>query len=338
MKTTHKIISLTAAVLAVGASFTIMPSVRAETLTFNDASASSAAAAMNQRYGVTIVFRGSIDTSRPVSFSVDNPDTPDGRLQAVSSLASALGLDFQKVFVVSKADLGVAPSKVKLDSDGPIVFTSTHVSARQAIQSIAAVDNALTQISSSVDGDVTLPGTHMSITDAATVISKQTGTQWKAYYGLFQRGNEPQRFSGAVIDRTNGGQPITELPLLTYRNTISVPAQLHSGQDAVVGPFAAISSDPTVASVPNTNFGGFVPDTSGFGYGDPYGYTNPYGYTAPDGSIATPGAVYTPGAGVAPVVPGVNAPPANTGAGTTTVLPSFPYMGSVGGDTTVGGY
>ena len=334
MKTIHKITSLSAAVLAAGASLFFLPSVHADTLTFTDASASSVAAAMSKRYGVTIVFRGSVNTSLPVTFSVDNPDTPDGRLQAISSLASALDLDFQKVYVVSKIDPGTTVPEVKIDSSGPIVFTSTRVPAREAIQTVAAVDNALTQISGAVEGDVILPGTHMSASDAAVVIAKQTKTQWKAYYGLFRRGDAPDRLSGTVIGRTNGGQPIKELPLLTYRNTTPVTVPLHSAQDAVVGPLAVPSSIPSVGSVPNTNFG-FAPDDGfgGYGYGDPYGYTNPYGpygYTAPNGTVAVPGAVVTPGAGVAPAVPGVNAPP--------TILPGFPYMGNVGGQATVGGY
>ena len=311
MKTIRKMTMMTA-VLAAGASLAFLPSVHADTLTFTDTPASSAAAAMSKRYGVTIVFRGSVNTGRPVTFSVDNPDTPDGRLQAISSLASALDLDFQKVYVVSKIDPGTTVPQVPLDSSGPIVFTSTHVPAREAIQTVAAVDNALTQISSLVTGDVVLPGTHMSATDAATVIAKQTGTQWKAYYGLFRHGDAPERLTGAIIGRTNGGQPITELPLLTYRNTISVPAPLHSAQDSVVGPLSLPSAYPSVGSVPNTNFG-FAPDAGlGYGYGDPYGYTNPYGpygYVAPNGTVAAPGAVVTPGTGVAPAVPGMNAPP-----------------------------
>ena len=343
MKTTRKNIKRKifglAAAFAVGASITFLPSVHADTLTFTDASAGSAAAALSRRLGVGVVFRGSVNTSRPVTFSVDNPNTPDGRLQAVSSLASALGLDFQKVYVVSKIAPGATVPQVKLDSNGPIVFSSTHISAREAIQTVAAVDNAVTQINSAVTGYVNLPGTRMSATDAAAVIAKQTGTQWRAYYGLFPRGSAPQRLSGTIIGRTNAGQPITELPLVTYRNTISTPAPLHDAQTAVVGPLAGPSADPSVASVPNTNFG-FALDDGLSGFGDPYGYANPYGpygYAAPGGGVAYPGAVYTPGAGVAPVVPGANAPGVNAAAGPTgtTILPGYPFTNS---QTTTGGY
>ena len=141
-----------------------------------------------------------------------------------------------------------------------------------------------------------------------------------------------------MLDRTADGQPITVQPLLSYRSAAPVTVPLHSGQEAVVGPFALPGTNPDVSSVANTNFG----FADGFGLGDPYGYASPYGpygYAGPDGSFATPGAVYTPGVGVSPAVPGVNAPPTNTAAGSSgqAILPGFPYSGSVG-STPVGGY
>ncbi len=266
-----------------------------------------------------------------MTFSVDDPDSPGGRLQAVSNLATALDADFQKVYVVSKADAGAAIPPVPLDSNGPVVFRSTHVPVRQAIQTVAAVDSATTQISGAVTGSITFPSASLSASAAAAFIAKQTGTEWKAYYGLFKRGEAPSRLNGVVLDRTADGQPITVQPLLSYRSSAPVTVPLHTGQDAVVGPFSPLSTAPNVATVGDANFG----FADGFGFGDPYGYANsfsPYGYAGPDGSFATPGAVYTPGVGVSPAVPGVNAPPANAAAGTNgqAILPGFPYTGSVG--------
>ena len=332
MNTKRRIIGITAAVLAAGASWASLPPVHADTLTFTNAPASEAAAAIGKRLGVTIVFRGSVSKSLPVTFSVDNPDSPGGRLEAVSDLATALDADFQKVYVVSKVDPGAAIPAVPLDSNGPVVFRSTLVPARQAIQAVAAVDSAVTQISSSVDGSITFSSTTLSASEAAAAIAKQTGTEWKAYYGLFKRGEAPARLNGIVVDRTADGQPITVQPLLSYRSSAPVMVPLHSGRDAVVGSFALPGTNPDVASVANTNFG----FADGFGLGDPYGYASPYGpygYAGPDGSFATPGA------GVSPVVPGANAPPANatSGSGGQAILPGFPYTGSVG-STPVGGY
>lgn len=304
---------------------------QADTLTFTNSSPRSAAAEMSRRYGVTIVFKSIVNAGTPVTFSVDNPDTPEGRLQAISNLANATGMDFQKVYVVSKVSAGTTIPEVKIDSDGPIVFTSTTLPARDAIQTVAAVDNALVQISDAVSGDVTLPDTHLNAMAAAAVIAKQTGTVWKAYYGLYRRGETPPRFAGTVLDRTADGQPILQLPLLTYRNPTSHTVPLNSGANAVVGPIAPLSNGPDVLTVQDTSLSVY-PDL-GFG---PYGYNpygngyNPYanggfGYLAPDGSVAAPGMVYTPGAGATPVVPGVNAPGVNAATGpngTTVLLPN----------------
>lgn len=302
MKTNH---TLTAAVLAAGLSLAFLPAAHAQdtTLTFTNASARNAAAVMSKRFGVTIVFRGSINPSQPVTFSVDNPDTDGGRLQAISSLATALNVDFQKVYVVSKADTSAAVPLVPLDSNGPIVFSSAHVPVRDAIQTVAAVDNAITQINSAITGDVTLPSTRLTASEAAAAIAKQTRTEWKAYYGMYKRGEEPARFGGMMIGETNNGQAITVQPLLTYRSAAPVTVPVYGQQNAVGGPLGTLSGTEGIATVPNASlgidpnagFGGF-----GYGYGDPYGYTNPYGaygYAPPTGSPAMPGTVYAPGAG-----------------------------------------
>ena len=157
---------------------------------------------------------------------------------------------------------------------------------------------------------------------------------------MFKRGQEPARLDGTVLDRTNGGQAITELPLLTYRPTISTPAQITSvPTGAVYG--TADGSGPNVDTVPNDgavtypDFGAFGNTSGGYNpygynpysYGNPYGYMNPYaspyGYALPNGTYAAPGSVYTPGQGVAPAVPGVNAPTGIVSPGTSvTTVPN----------------
>jgi len=320
--------------------------VRADTLSFTNTPASNAVAEMNRRLGITLVFRGGVSANQPVTFSVDNPDTPDGRLQAVSSLANALGLDFQKVFVINKIDSGAAVPDVKIDSDAPIIFPSEKMPVREAIQTVAAVDNALTQISGAVTGDVVFPSRRVRAADAAALIAKQTQTGWKAYYGLFRRGQGPQRLEGTVLDHTNGGQAITELPLLTYRNTISTPAPLVTAPAGAPLQTASIAA-PNVAVVPADNpyatspftdspYGSNPYSYSPYGYGN-YGYSPYGGYTLPPGAIY-PGYSYTPG-GSRPVGTGAGAtvaPVPNTNGG--TVLPDFPYAGRVPGQLMIGGY
>ena len=339
------------ALIAVGAALAV-PAL-AGTLSFTSMPATNAAAEISRRYGVSIVFRGTVNGNQPVTFTVDNADTPDGRLQAVNDLANALNLDFQKVYVVSKVDPGTKVPEVKIDNNDLVVFSSVRVPAREAIQTVAGVDSALTQIGKSVTGTVTLPRTRLTATEAAAIIARQTGTVWHAYYGLFPRGQEPARLKGEIIDRDASGQAITASPLLTFRvpATRRVPT---NGSAVQGGSTANVFQGPDVTTVPNTSaaaYPGF-----GYGYGGAYGYGNPYGfdpygysgfgYPAPNGGFAYPGSIYTPGAGVEPVLPGYNAPGYfDPGVGVTsvptvnnTILPDFPYSGGVGGQMTVGGY
>ena len=334
------------AVLLAGLSlFAVMPT-RAETISFSNTPASNVVAQLNRQLGITIVFRGAVGASQPVTFSVDDPTTPAGRLDAVSSLANALGLDFQKVFVVSKIDAGATVPEIKIDGNAPIVFPSEKMTAREAIQIVASVDSAVTQISGAVTGDVVFPSRRMRAIDAAALIAKQTQTGWKAYYGLFKRGQGPQRLEGMILDHTNGGQAITELPLLTYRNTISRPVPTESA-GLKPAPNSLPSAGPNVTVVPSNNPLPAQP----YGY-SPYGF-NPYGYSPyGDNGYGNYGGYggYSPYGGYGgypgqngPIYPGYNyAPtgngPVGTGSGptVTSVMPDFPYYD--GSQNMIGGY
>ena len=339
METKRIFTRLSLAALVAGLFSFCAASGRAEDLTFNNTPAGNIVSQMSKQYGVTVVFRSPVNVNTPVSFTVQDADTPAGRLEAISDLADALGLDFQKVYVVSKTDAGASVPDVKVDSNGYVVFSSTKVPVREAIQTVVSVDAAIAQVSGAVTGDVILPERRMSVSAAANLIAKQTGTGWKTYYGMFKRGQEPSRLDGSVVDRTNGGQAITELPLVTFRNAISTPAPLSTvitnepvgsgsapGVDVTTVPndgavtypdFGAFGGSPYADSA----YGGYNP----YGYGSPYGYVNPYaspyGYVTPNGGYAAPGYVVTPGVGVAPAVPGVNAPTGVVapGVGVTTV-------------------
>ena len=334
---------------AAGAGLFLATSVRADTLTFTTTPASNAVAAMSRRYGVSIVFRSAVNSSTPVTFSVDNADTPDGRVQAMNDLGNALGLDFQKVYIVSKADPGTSVPEVKIDNDGPIVFTATKVPAREAIQTVAGVDGALTQISGSVKGSVVFPSRRTTAQAAAATVAKQTGTVWRAYYGFFKRGQEPARLKGEMVDRDINGNPVMALPLVTFRNQTARPVPTTALTPADGGT-PTPEGTPSVTTVPDSGAGfGFSPygfdygNPYGYGYGNPYGYGG-FGYPAPDGGVAYPGFNYSPGFGVEPTMPGMNAPglfPPGSGVtsvptGGVSILPDFPITG--GGPVVIGGY
>lgn len=272
--------------------------VRADTLNLSNVSAATAATQMSKRYGISVVYRGPV-TGRLVTLSAENPDTPAGRIQAVNDLANSLGMDFQKVYVVSKVDAGVAVPDVAVDTNAPVVFPALKTSAREAIKLVAGVDGADAQISDAITGDVTFPTRRMTVSKAAALIAAQTGTVWKAYYGLFRPGEGPARLQGSVVGTTTGGQPITALPLITFRN-----------QPVAAVPAPATNA-PGTASYPLNGFSPYGYSAFGDGfdpYGGGYGQYNGLGYAAPNGGTAYPGYVYTPGAGVDPAVPGYNAP------------------------------
>ncbi len=286
---------------------------RADTLDLTNVSAKTAAAQMSKRYGISVVFR-SPATGRMVTFSADDPDKPAGRIQAVNGLANSLGMDFQKVFVVSKIDPGTAVPEVALDTDAPVVFPALKIPARDAINLVSGVDDALAQIGDNVTGDVTFPKREMTATAAAAVIAKQTGTVWKAYYGLFLPGQAPPHLQGTVVGN-NGGQPITVLPLITFRNKPALPKPAMAAPGGLGG---FLPTGPDVTTVPNTNgFSpyGYSPFGDGFNPYAGYGQYGGFGYSAPNGGTAYPGYVYTPGMGVDPAYPGYNAPDYNSFGG-----------------------
>lgn len=303
--------------------------VRADTLNLTNISAANAAAQMSKRYGISVVYRSSV-TGKLVTLSAEDPDTPAGRVQAVNDLANSLGMDFQKVFVVSKVDAGTAVPDVAVDTNAPVVFPALKTPARDAIKLVAGVDGAEAQVSDEITGDVTFPTRRMTVSKAAALIAKQTGTVWKAYYGLFKPGEGPARLQGSVVGSTTGGQPITVLPLITFRNLPVAPVSPILPDGTGTGP---LPTGPDVTTVPNTTaypVNGFSPyGYSPFGDGfNPYGgYSqyNGFGYSAPDGGTAYPGYVYTPGAGVDPAVPGYNAP-------------GYGYFGPGGDGTFYSGY
>ena len=166
---------------------------------------------------------------------------------------------------------------------------------------LQGVDGALTQISREIQGNVVFSSRRQTASSAAAAVAKQTGTVWHAYYGFYKRGEEPARLKGDVVDHDINGNPVTALPLVSFRNTISTPApisgvQIGGNTLALGGPSVTSVSDIGVPVVPD--FG------SPFGYGSPYGYDygNPYasngfGYTTPNGGVAFPGFDYTPGSG-----------------------------------------
>ncbi len=343
MQTAHTAQRTTVALLAAGVSLFLATSAQADPIIFNSTPASSVVSHLSRQYGVSIVFKSDVNFTQPVTFSVDDITAPGGRLQAVSRLANALGMNIHKVYVVSKIDPGTTVPSVKIDNNGPIEFSATKVPAQEAIQEIAEADGATAKISGLVEGSVIFPHRLMTASKAAAIVAKQTKTVWKAYYGFTHRPGYPMRYAAAPP----AAPPVEALPTPVPAETV---------------PAAPLPNAPTVTSVPNTDQSILptVPygygDTSyaygnAYGYNDPYGYGNAYssggfGYPAPNGGVAYPGNVYTVGGGVQQVVPGLNAPgffPPGATVTTisptnVTILPDTPFDGNYGGPVYSSGY
>lgn len=244
-------------------------------LGFTAAPAGDAAAQIEDKYGIHIVFKGKMDAQVPVTFSLADADAPGARLQAVNALANAASADFQKTYVVSKAPGGSTnvPSE-QIDSNAIVAFPQTKLSAEDAVRRVAGADNAVVHISGSIGETVTMSATSLSAKEAAREVAAQTHTQWKTFYAMTPR-LQGHVLSGRIIDRTNGGSPIIEEPYVYYQKQ-AVPPSARTTQTPQ-------PSTPQEPGQPHAT----GPQTAGnpFGYGPlPYGdpnsaYFYPYGFS-----------------------------------------------------------
>jgi hypothetical protein len=192
--------------------FQIVTSASAAPLVLDDVTARAAAAQLGAKYGVTIVIPSA--SARRVSLTIDDVDAPGTRLQAINTLANALGLDFTETYVVSRsADGHGIPATVDMASAIP--FGKTTLSAREALDTLAGVSDARVEVARDVDGTVTLSSATLTPTQAAQEIAAQTGTTCHLVYTLARRSQDPTRW-GRIIDYTAGGSPIIEMPGLYF--------------------------------------------------------------------------------------------------------------------------
>lgn len=247
-------------------------------LGFTASSAADAASQIEDKYGIHIVFKGSMDTQRPVTFSLDDADAPGARLQAVNAFANAADADFQKTYVVSKAPVGSTnvPSE-QIDSNAVVAFPQTKLSAEEAVRRIAGADNAAVRFSGSIGDTVTVSATSLSAKEAAREVAAQTHTQWKTFYAMTPRSGRGHWLAGTVVDHTNGGSPIIEEPYVYYRKQTVPPVARTTqnpqpstpqepGQPQVVGPQQTADN--------SFNYGPFP-------FGDPNSaYLYPYGFSS----------------------------------------------------------
>ena len=231
-------------------------------MNFAGIAARDAAAQISDKYGVSFVFRGSVDINRPVSFSLDDANGQGARMQAVITLANALDADYQKTYVVSKADKNADIVLPKIDTNADVVFPSLTVTAAEAVQRIAGVDSAISQYYGTAGETVTLSATTLGATEAAREVAQQTHTRWKVFFAITPAAQGRTR--GRVVGHTPTGEPIIQDPYVYYHST---PEEAPPALPATNGP--AMASSQT-----NRQQGGL-----GYGQQMPYGfYSTPYNY------------------------------------------------------------
>jgi hypothetical protein len=281
---------------------------RANPLSIERAPVTNAVAELDRAFDITIVVKGAVKPETPVSLSVDDRDAPGAVLDAVNQLSNDLGGTFQKSFVISKLPKSEPVPPVHVDSATEIYFSDNSVGAEDSVQRVADLDSAEANFVDPVSGTIFLSDVEFPLSDAANEIAKLTHTRWQAIYTITM-GNAPNAPEGRVVDRTNEGQPILQLPFSVYEAPPSNPAPTPAA-DTKTGPGSkADAQAPTTAS--NT------------GANDQYNVYNPYsigGYEF--GNYTTPQLTGV----TAPAAPGIYMlPGAAQGVNTVTTGPVYSY-------------
>ena len=192
-------------------------SALADSLDFKSTPLSEAAARIGGAFHVKLDLSRGIDPRRSVTFSVLHTEQNGALLEAVNSLANAIGADYRKEFVLSPAPAGLPPAAQVIDAaTAPVSFDNETVPAAQAITIVAGVDQASVQVPASVQGTVTFSSKNLTVQDAMRQIAIQTRTQWNVAYTLTPHADGASQ-SGRVIGHTASGQPIIEIVGVTFR-------------------------------------------------------------------------------------------------------------------------
>jgi hypothetical protein len=264
--------------------------VSAKSLSFDSIPVTDAVAQIDKAFGANIVVKPGVDADALVSFSVGDISDPGARLEAINDLANALNADYSKVFVISRKTDEATPPDPAIDAVGaPVVFTDATVPAADAIRTVARIDDADVQFYSPLHDSVMFTATQMPAEAAAREIARQTHTVWKAYYTFTPRLRGARQSSMAgekIIGYTAGGQPITELPVDTFRAAVNPPppAEVKPAPPAAKTPADTAKADAAAQANQAVPYPG-----SPYGYGyygyNPYagypGYYGGYGVTAP---------------------------------------------------------
>jgi len=248
------------------------------------------------RTGATVVFPSFVDLNTTVTVPAQGFAT---RGQELSAIASALNLQWRKVYVVVGARAGhpvvrLSDAKYFTDGQGKVSFDAAGLPVSSAIAAVAQADGAVAFISTTVPvQSVTLHTDNMSVPDAITTISAQSHTNWKLAYQF-----APVQI--AVVQHTTGDEVVvprrmgpehqklptdatTRIPGYYAPFTVHAPANpVTNAPNAIVAspPASGGANIPGMPSVVSPVGSGIV--SQGYGYASPafspYLY-NPYVYS-----------------------------------------------------------
>jgi len=251
-------------------------------------------------FGGNIVIKPGLSANRAVSFTVNNINEPGAAVETVQDLANALGADWQKTFVISRASDDSA-AKPLIDSNAPANLKSATMPAEDAINLVANLDGATAQFYSPVSGTVHFSSTDLTAPEAAKEVAEQTHTVWKAYYALVPRGRAGVPLGAKVIGRTASGRPILEMPTVSFRTPPPDKTPEPETQTATNPANAPVAIPPNAGPAMNPYYG----SPSQYGYSPYFGNgfsAYPYNYVPGFGATGLTVFPQTPYYGGPPIV------------------------------------
>lgn len=298
MKTNQWMAAVASAVSlgALSISATAAP-MTSQSLDVTSAPVSDVVSQFHRIFGGNIVIKPGLSVNRAVSFTVNNIKEPGAAVETVQDLANALGADWQKTFVISRAS-DDSTAKPLIDTNAPANLKSATMSAEDAINLVANLDGATAQFYSPVSGTVHFSSTDLTAPEAAKEVADQTHTVWKAYYALVPRGRGGVPLGAKVIGRTASGRPILEMPTVTFRTP---PPDKTPAPETQTAANAPVATPPNAAPAMNPYYG----NPSQYGYSPYFGNgfsAYPYNYVPGFGATGLTVFPQTPYYGGPPIV------------------------------------
>jgi hypothetical protein len=189
---------------------------QADALVFKSTPASEAASQIERVFGATIKLQRGLNVHQPVTFTVDDIQQDGAVLDAINSFANAINADYRKELVVIPATGGAEHLPALDSADAPVVFKLRSLSAVDAVNTVAGVDQAEARMPQAISGTVKFSSENLTLREAVAEIAHQTHTDWSDVYVLTphtDRGSSP----GKVIGYTASGRPIIEMAGVTFR-------------------------------------------------------------------------------------------------------------------------